>query len=449
MMTIRRLLGQFGSQHARPTSHWLVCLIALVITSSVDGANPNAAVKPNPGTASLRLTNADWPWWRGRTRDGVAPAGQHPPTAWSAEQNVLWKTAVPGRGHASVTVVGQRVFLPTADTKQQLQSVICLNRQTGQTLWSRPIHRGALETKGHQRSSQASATIACDGERLFVNFLNAGNMITTALDLDGQLIWQKKICQFETHQGFGSSPAIYDKLVIVTADNRSGGLIAALDRQTGKSVWSHRRPKMPNYTSPTILTAAGRDQVLLAGCNLVSSFDPLSGKKLWETSGATTECVTTMVTDGQRVFASGGYPKNHLQAVRADGTGQVDWENNTRVYVPSMLVDAEHLYCVTDAGIAMCWNSATGKQLWKHRLGGTFNASAVLVNNHIYATNEKGHTFIFEANPQRFQLVAENIIGDEVFASPVICGDSVYLRTATVAENSRQEFIYCIKNSKQ
>ncbi|MEO1995294.1 MAG: PQQ-binding-like beta-propeller repeat protein [Planctomycetaceae bacterium] len=405
---------------------------------------------PTPSeTTPLPLTDADWPWWRGRTRDGVATAGQSPPTNWSATKNILWKAPVPGRGHASATVVGQRVFLPTADETRQIQTVLCLERQTGRPLWSRVVHKGALEKRGHRRASQASATIACDGERLFVNFLHGGGMHTTALTLDGETLWQKKICDFETHQGFGSSPAIYDSLVIVSADNRNGGLISALDRKTGQSVWSHTRPKLPNYTSPTVLTAAGRDQVLLAGCNLVSSFDPLTGKKLWETPGATTECVTTMVTDGQRVFTSGGYPKNHLQALQADGSANVDWENNTRVYVPSMLVHQEHLYCVTDAGIAMCWNSATGKQLWKHRLGGTFNASAVLVNSQIYATNEKGHTFIFEANPGPFRLIAENIIGDEVFASPVICGDCVYLRTATLADDTRQEFLYCIAGSRR
>ena len=266
-----------------------------------------------PESKPLPLTANDWPWWRGHTRDGIAAKGQRPPTAWSASKNVLWKAPLSGRGHASATVVGQRVFLPTADEKREVQTIICLDRETGRTLWSQAVHQGNLDKRGHQRSSQASSTIACDGQRLYANFLHGGAIHTTALSLDGKPLWQRKVCDFQTHQGFASSPAIYDSLLIISADNRGGGLVTALDRQTGQPVWSHRRPKLPNYTSPTILNVAGRDQVLLSGCNLVSSYDPLSGKKLWETEGATTECVTTMVTDGQRVFTSGGYPQNHMR----------------------------------------------------------------------------------------------------------------------------------------
>ena len=112
----------------------------------------------------------------------------------------------------------------------------------------------------------------------------------------------------------------------------------------------------------------GRDQLFLTGCNLFSSFDPLTGKTLWEVKGATTECVTSTVTDGQRVFSSGGYPKNHLAAVLADGSGTVVWETKDRVYVPSLLVRDGYLFGVLDAGIATCWKSDTGKEQWKKRL---------------------------------------------------------------------------------
>jgi len=106
---------------------------------------------------------------------------------------------------------------------------------------------------------------------------------------------------------------------------------------TGDLVWSHDRPKIPNYTSPVIVNAAGREQLVFTGCNLVSSFEPLTGKTLWEVAGATEECVTSTVTDGEVIFTSGGYPKNHLAAVRADGSGKIVWEKGVRVYVPSML----------------------------------------------------------------------------------------------------------------
>ena len=119
----------------------------------------------------------------------------------------------------------------------------------------------------------------------------------------------------------------------------------------------------------------------MTGCNLFSSFDPHSGETLWEVKGATTECVTSTVTDGERVFCSGGYPKNHLAAVLADGSGKIVWETKDRVYVPSLLARDGHLFGVLDAGVAVCWKSDTGKEAWKKRLGGEFNASPVLVGD--------------------------------------------------------------------
>ena len=191
-------------------------------------------------------------------------------------------------------------------------------------------------------------------------------------------------------QGYGSSPALYDDLVIVSVDNKSGGLIAGLDRATGEFVWKKPRPKLPNYPSPAILRAAGRDQVVMIGCELVSSFDPPTGETLWEVPGSSTETMTTSVTNGELVYSSGGFPNNHIAAIRADGSGELVWENTIRVAVPSMVTQGNHLFAVTDRGIAICFDSSTGDQIWKHRLGGTFSASPVLVGDQIYATNESG-----------------------------------------------------------
>jgi outer membrane protein assembly factor BamB len=153
--------------------------------------------------------------------------------------------------------------------------------------------------------------------------------------------------------------------------------------------------------------------------------------------------VTTVVTDGERIFVSGGWPKNFTMAVVADGSGKIAWQNNTRVYVPSMIAKAGHLYAVTDAGIAICWKSETGEELWKERLGGDFFASPVMVGERIYASNVRGQTFVFEATPARFRILAQNQLGDEAYASPVICDNRIYLRVAKRGD-SRQEFLYCI-----
>lgn len=386
----------------------------------------------------------DWPWWRGPTRNGVAAAGQQPPLKWSATENVLWQTPIPGRGHGSPTVVGDQIFLATADQAKQTQSVLCLDRKSGKILWETEIHQGGFPKGGNNKASMASASVACDGQRLFINFLNNGAIYTTCLSREGKQLWQTKITDYVLHQGFGSSPGIYQGLVLVSADNKGAGLIVGLERTSGKLVWKQERPKQPNYTSPIVLNIAGKDQLLFTGCDLVTSFDPLTGKKHWEIPGSTTECVTSTVTDGKHIFTSGGYPKNHLSAVTADGSAKVAWENNSRVYVPSLLVHKGHLYGVLDAGIATCWDCATGKEVWKGRLGGTFSASPVLVGEQIYATNEAGRTFVFKAAPEKFELLAENQLGSEMLASPTICGGRIYLRVAQTKDGQRQETLYCI-----
>ncbi len=386
----------------------------------------------------------DWPAWRGPQGNGSAFPNQEIPQVWSETDNVLWKVPISGRGHSSPTIVGNRLYLTTADVGKQEQRIHCLDCQTGQEIWQTVVHTGNLNKGGNRRTSQASSSVSCDGNRLYINFLNKDAVYSSALDLDGKIIWQKKICDFETHQGFGSSPLIYNHLILISADHRSGGKMTALDAKTGKTVWSHSRPALANYTSPALLNAAGRDQVLLSGANLISSFEPLTGKLLWQITGSTTECVVTMVTDGERVFSGGGYPKNHTVAIEADGSGRIAWKNSSRVYVPSMLVKDDYLYAVMDAGFAVCWKSDTGKEMWKERLGGEFYASPVLMGNLIYSVNVRGRIFVFTTDPNEFKLIAENQLGDEVYSSPVICGNRFYLRVADMKNDRRQEYLYCI-----
>jgi outer membrane protein assembly factor BamB len=395
----------------------------------------------------LPVNAADWPWWRGPERDGVASPDQAPPTEWSAEQNVAWKSEVPGRGHSSPTVVGPRVFLATADEEQGTQSVLCYDRKTGKQLWQTEVHHDGLMRK-NEKSSGASSTVACDGESVFINFANGGSVYVSVLGLDGKLRWQTKIGDYVIHQGYGASPALYQSLVIAAADSHAGGVIAALDRKTGEVVWKRERPKQPNYTSPIILNVEGRDQLLMTGCDLFSSFDPLSGKTLWETKAATTECVTSTVTDGKRVFCSGGYPKNHLAAVLADGSGKIAWETKDRVYVPSLLERDGFLFGVLDAGVAACWKSDTGAEQWKKRLGGEFTASPVLVNNLIYASSENGETFVYRANPEKYEQVSVNKLGNQILASPTICGSRIYLHVVEEVDGRRQEMLYCLAKQK-
>jgi len=424
------------------TRSWLAVVAVASALHPFTASENSAAADPADGAFS-RISARDWPWWRGPAHDGHAAASQTVPRTWSDTENVIWSVDVPGRGSSSPTVVGERIYLTSCDEAAGSQSVYAYDRASGRLVWTKQVHASGAMQK-NTRSTGASSTVACDGERLFVAFPTSGAVVITALSLAGEQLWQTTLCDYLIHQGYGASPFLYKDTVLVAADHKGGGAVAALDRRTGNVVWKKPRPPFPNYSSPIVFRLFGRDQLILTGCDKVISYDPATGDTLWERDGATTECVTTPVTDGERVFTSGGYPKNHVSAVRADGSATIDWENSEREYVPSMIVREGHLYGVLDAGIAVCWDSATGKERWKHRLGGNFSASPVLLGDRIYAASEAGETHVFRASPDRFESLAVNRLGDEAWATPTICGDHIYMRVVTGTGDTRQERLFCI-----
>jgi outer membrane protein assembly factor BamB len=419
---------------------WLVATVLPMVCSS--------AQVPNFPPDFPKLDTQDWPWWRGPSRDGVVRTDIAAPREWSAEKNIVWTSPIPGRGNGSPIVVNQQVILATCDEAVGSQSLLALDRQSGKQLWKTVVHSDGAMRKNN-RSTGASATPACDGERIYINFANHDAIVTTALSLTGQQLWQTKVTDYQVHQGYGSSPALYGDLVLVSGDTKGGGAIAGLRRDNGKLVWKRERPSAPNYPSPIILKIDGRDQLLMTGCDLVTSLDPLTGNTFWEIEGATTECVTSTVTDGEHVFSSGGYPKNHMSAIRAslslpEGKSRIAWENKERIYVPSLLIKDRYLFGVLDAGIAKCWEASTGKEMWKERLSGDFSASPVLVGDTIYATSESGETFLLTADPNGTKQLAKNKLGDEVFATPTFSRGQIFMRIANIVDNQRQEQLVCI-----
>lgn len=408
--------------------------------------HPSQAGESETVLNAISVDTNDWAWWRGPYHNGHAHPGQNPPLTWTETENVLWKTPIPGRGHSSATVVGNQVFLATAIDESEQQIVMCFDRRTGRQLWATIVHEGGFAVSGpkkpNSKASMASSTVACDGERLFINFRNDNAIWTTALSRQGEQLWQTRITDYVVHQGYGASPLLYQDLVISSGDNKGGGAVVAMNRANGHVVWTRERPAKPNYSSPVIYHVGGKPQLFLTGCDLVTSLDPLTGKEFWEIEGATTECVTTAVTDGIHVFTSGGYPDDHISAVRLDGTTQ--WRKNIRTYVPSIVQKDGHLYVTRDVGVALCVDCQTGEKVWEGRLGGTFSSSPVLVGNRIYATNEEGQTTVFNASPDSFEVLATNKLGADVFATPTICGGRIYTRVAQMQNGERNEYLYCL-----
>jgi outer membrane protein assembly factor BamB len=401
---------------------------------SAGGQTVVASAKAEVAESQPSTPASDWPCWRGAAGDNHS-ASRHPPVEWSATQNVLWKIDVPGLGHSSPTIVGNKIFLASADEQTETQFLVCLDRQTGQELWTTNLHHGHLPPK-HEKNSHASATPACDGESVYVLMANAGQLWASAVATDGHVIWQKSLGGFQHANGYGSSPALYGHLVIAANDNELDPGLTALDRTDGHVVWHITRPSSDNSATPLVATVAGRPQLLINGANAVNSYDPATGAELWHVTHTTGVAACTMAFDDQCVFASGNVPDKLMLAVRADGQGDVTdthilWSTHeANTYVPSPLVSGKFLFAVIDGGTAYCRDTRSGEVIWKHRLGGTFFASPVAAGDYIYATNDAGVTYVFRPT-EAFELVAQNEVGQTCFATPVILEDRLYLRTTS------------------
>lgn len=415
-----------------------VVLAGLGLLAASAGVRPEARAGEAPAWDDLpaaRPAVDDWPWWRGPNGDNIAAAPQTPPLRWSATENVVWKADVPGRGHGSPSLWGERVFVPTADDKGQAQYVLCYDRRNGQKLWQTEVHRGGF-VRLHPKNSHASSTPACDGQRVFMPFVVQGGIWLTALDCDGKIAWQKRLGDFRSMHGFGASPLFYRSLVVVVADHLKGSFIAAVHRKTGEVVWRIHRPdyNLGTYAGPALGRLAGREQLLIQGPYKVFSYDPASGKALWSCDGPNESTVSTVSFSDELVWASAGYPKRNLLCIRGDGSGDVTkthvvWkkENNT-AYVPSLLVSEGLLYMVEDEGRATCFEAQTGQVVWQDRLRGNFSSSPVLAGGHIYVVNEAGVMYVLKPG-RTFELAAQNDLANGGFATPAICGSLIYLRT--------------------
>lgn len=412
--------------------------------------NSVAEVTTDPSSISdaspVKTSESDWPAWRGPKGNGLA-TGKEIPVKWDDTTNVAWRSAIPGRGHSSPIVVGSVVYLATAIEEKQLQEVIAFDRTTGKQLWETVVHEGGFPSpsESHEKSTHANPTLASDGRLLFAPFLNSSRIFVTALDTAGKKVWQQDLGPFSCKFGYAPSPVIYKSFVIIAADNQGGGFIAALHRDTGKVIWRKQRPAIATYSTPLLASIDGRDQLIISGCHQLVSYDPANGKEHWSCKATVEATCGTMVTDGFHVFASGGFPERETVCVKGNGSGETVWSNKTKVYEPSMIVVGEHLFAVTDDGIAWCWAAKTGKVLWNKRLGGSFSASPVFCNGMIYVPNLSGDTYVFEAKGDAYHEVARNHLGDDSYSSIAVSGSDLFMRVGVGEGAERKEQLVCLR----
>lgn len=402
--------------------------------------------RPTAAAVSPRLAASQWWAWRGPTRNNHAPAGSRVPDAITPEA-AAWTADVPGRGHSSPVVVGDFVYLTTADKAKGTQGVLCYTRD-GQPAWSRVAHTGGIPQNNHYKNTEASPTVACDGEAIYAAFYNDGAIRVSKLSLDGEPVWQVAAGRYRPRQyeyGYAASPQVHGETLLVVGDYDGESFLTALSLADGREVWRTKRQNATSFSSPIVARVAGREQILLSGGNQVAGYDPETGRRLWANPNASTMATCgTMVWLGDLAFASGGYPRSHTVAVNAAGGGDLVWDNSDKCYEQSMLIVGEHLYGVTDNGVGFCRDAATGRTRWKERLGGRFSSSPLLVGDRIHVFNESGRGFCFAADPEGYRELAQSKIGDDVFATPAVVDNVMYLRVGVGQGEARRERLVAV-----
>jgi len=381
---------------------------------------------------ALPVFAENWPQWRGPRMDGTS-LDHGFPTAVD-EKSLAWQVELPGEGHASPIVWGDRIFTVAmvADTEERL--LLCLDRASGKVLWQKAVLKTPLEGK-HRLNSHASSTPATDGERVFTAFLDRAEVVVSAHDFAGKQVWQARPGTFASKHGFCSSPILFEDKVIVNCDHDGFGYIVALSRTDGRQLWRIERPNQTrSYCVPLIRELAGRTQMVLSGTKCVTSYDPHDGRLHWMMDGPTEQFVASLVHDDRSglLLMSGGFPEHHILAIKPTGTGDVtethiQWRTNKGVsYVPSPICESGWFLIVSDSGIGHCFDAETGEIVWEERMK-EHHASLVSAEGKVYFINDFGTLRVVRPG-KKYDMVAESELEEKVFASPALSEGQIFIR---------------------
>jgi len=408
------------------------------------------------------VTESAWPQWRGPSGQGVSNE-KNLPAEWTATKNIKWKTAIPGRGHSSPIVWGNRIFLTTAiegdlvpgakavkhmdgdkeflhpdsvgADHKHLFKMICIDRDSGKIAWEQTAFEGTPYDNRHRKSSFASSTPTTDGKYVYAFFGTEG---LYAYDMSGKLMWKADLGKLGTvGMGTGTSPILYDNLLILQCDEENGAasFIVGLDKQTGKEVWRTARKVQVSWSTPLLVRTDKRAELVTSGSEFVIAYDPASGKELWRHKGVESNAIPSPVASSDLVFISAGFPAKVAMAIKLGSTGDladaVVWKyNKGTAYVPSPILYGDYLYLTSDRGVLTCLDAKTGEVKYE---GGrvpvpaSFTASPVAVDGKILMTSEDGDTFVVKAGPKH-EVVATNSVGEPVYASPAIADGHIFIR---------------------
>ncbi len=418
--------------------------------------------------AAQRGTTADagWPHWRGPAHTGVAPGSA--PVQWSDTTNVAWKVEIPGRGHSSPVVWGDRVFLTTAIPtgrsaapgaepagrgrrgggggegagQEHRFEVIALDRASGKVAW-RQVALTATPHEGYHQmyGSFASNSPTTDGERVYASFGSRG---VYAYAMDGRPVWQKDFgLQMRMFNAFGEGvgPVLDGGRLILLFDHEGDGILTMLDAATGRELWRTPRTEGTNWAAPLVVTHAGRKQIVVNSPRKVRSYDYETGAPIWEAAGLGLNTIPRPVQQQDQVLVMSGFINPKLMAIKLGrqgdltGTDAIAWTATRGLsYTASPVLHEGKLYFTTDTGMVSSLDAATGTAAYQQiRLPKPYNikASPVLAGGHLYFPTEEGDTVVAKVGPA-FDIVATNTLSDQSFiASPAVAGGDMYLRSRT------------------
>lgn len=405
------------------------------------------------------VTGHFWPQWRGPLGTGEAPHAR-PPLHWGESKNVRWKIQLPGKGHSTPIVWGDRIFLtaavPYGDAIKPRYSgvsgahdnlpvtrahefvVLAVSRASGKIIWQRTVSKQLPHEGGHHTASLASASPVTDGELLFAFFGSRG---LYCFGLDGKPKWDKDLGVMRTKHGHGegSSPALYGQMLIINWDHEGRSFLTALDKHSGKQRWKVDRHEVTSWATPIVVEHDGKPQVVVSGTKRVRGYDLATGRVIWECRGLSANVVASPVAGHGLVFAASSYDSRAIMAIRLDGargditgTDRVAWSRKRRTpYVPSPLLYADSLYFVSHyQGVLTRVDAATGRDRpGAFRLDGIGNiyASPIAAAGRVYITGRDGTTLVISHDDQP-RVLAINRLDDRFSASAAAVGPDLFLR---------------------